>query len=145
VKLSLLCVGRLKEPWVKEGCDEYARRLRGKLPLETVELKDDAQLVRALPARSPERGQVWALDERGQQLSSAELAQRLKGLLDQGERGLTFLIGGADGLPQAALERADRRWSLSRLTLPHRLARLILVEQLYRAVSILRGEPYHRP
>jgi 23S rRNA (pseudouridine1915-N3)-methyltransferase len=141
VRITVLCVGKLKDAWIRDGCDEYARRLRGKLALNTVEVKDDAALLRAVPAR----GRVWALDEHGAELSSAELAERLKRYMDAAEPGLTFAIGGADGLPAQLLERAHLRWSLGRLTLPHRLARLILIEQLYRAVSILRGEPYHRP
>lgn len=65
--------------------------------------------------------------------------------MNSGEHGVAFLIGGADGLPRDLVSRADFHWSLGKLTLPHRLARLIVVEQLYRAVSIIRGEPYHRP
>jgi 23S rRNA (pseudouridine1915-N3)-methyltransferase len=141
VKLTVLAVGKLKESWVQEGCEEYARRMRGKLPLEVIELKDDRDLDKRLPARH----KVWALDERGKQLSSEELAQAIKRHMDSGEQGIAFLVGGADGIPAERLQRADFRWSLGRLTLPHRLARLILLEQLYRALSILRGEPYHRP
>jgi 23S rRNA (pseudouridine1915-N3)-methyltransferase len=141
MKLTILAVGRLKDAWVEAGCDEYARRLRGKLPLETVEVKDASGFDKKLPPGHL----VWALDERGKQLSSDELAGELKRHMNAGTKGLAFLIGGADGLPQAVIDRAHFRWSLSRLTLPHRLARLILVEQLYRAVSITRGEPYHRP
>jgi 23S rRNA (pseudouridine1915-N3)-methyltransferase len=142
VKLSVLAVGKLRDAWVQEGCEEYARRLRPKLPLELVELKDDDDLVRRL---SKSRGLVWALDERGKQLSSAELANKLQELMSSGEHGVSFLIGGADGLPQDIVKKANFTWSLGRLTLPHRLARLILLEQLYRALSIIRGEPYHRP
>jgi 23S rRNA (pseudouridine1915-N3)-methyltransferase len=141
VKLTILAVGKLKDAWVAAGCDEYARRLKGKVPLETLEVKDASALDRKIPPGHL----VWALDERGKQLSSDELAGELKRHMNQGAKGISFLIGGADGLPQAMIERAHFRWSLSRLTLPHRLARLILVEQLYRAVSINRGEPYHRP
>jgi 23S rRNA (pseudouridine1915-N3)-methyltransferase len=141
VKLVVLAVGKLRDAWVQEGCEEYARRLRPKLPLELVELKDDDELVRRL---SKTRGRVWALDERGKQLSSEELARKLQELMNSGEAGVSFLIGGADGLPQPLVAKADFHWSLGRLTLPHRLARLILLEQLYRAMSILRGEPYHR-
>jgi 23S rRNA (pseudouridine1915-N3)-methyltransferase len=142
VKLTLLAVGKLRDAWVLEGTEEYLRRLRGKLPLEIIEVKDDAELERRL-GKLP-RYKLWALDERGKQLSSEELAQSLKRAMDGGEAGLAFVIGGADGLPQDLVKRANFHWSLGRLTLPHRLARLVLVEQLYRAVSILRGEPYHR-
>lgn len=142
MKLTVLAVGKLREAWVAEGCEEYAKRMRGKLPLEIVEVRDTAELEKRL-AKST-RAQVWALDERGKQLSSDELAQALKKAMDHGEAGLTFLIGGADGLPPELVKRANFHWSLGRLTLPHRLARLVLIEQLYRALSIVRGEPYHR-
>jgi 23S rRNA (pseudouridine1915-N3)-methyltransferase len=140
MKLAVLAVGKLRDAWVKEGCDEYARRVQGKLPVEIVEVKSSADLERRIPPRY----QVWALDERGKQLSSTELAGELRRHMDTGETGIAFLIGGADGLPADLTQRAHVRWSLGRLTLPHRLARLILLEQLYRALSIVRGEPYHR-
>ena len=126
---------------MQDGCAEYAKRVRAKLPLDLVEVKDDAELVRKLPPRH----KLWALDERGVQLSSEELAQRLQKQMNAGESGITLVIGGADGLPGSLVGGADFVWSLGRLTLPHRLARLIVLEQLYRALSILRGEPYHRP
>lgn len=141
MKLSLIAIGRLKDAWVKAGCDEYARRVRAKLPLEIVEAKDDREFEK----RVPERATLWALDERGRQLSSEELALVLKKHMDSGTRGIALLIGGADGLPAWATARADFTWSLGRLTLPHRLARVVVLEQLYRALSIVRGEPYHRP
>jgi 23S rRNA (pseudouridine1915-N3)-methyltransferase len=140
VKLTVLAVGKLREAWVQDGCAEYAKRMRGKLPLEVIELRDDDELVRRLPPRA----ELWALDERGKQLSSEELAAALGKRMTSGSAGLAFAIGGADGLPASLLERAAFRWSLGRLTLPHRLARLVLIEQLYRALSILRNEPYHR-
>jgi 23S rRNA (pseudouridine1915-N3)-methyltransferase len=140
MKLTILAVGKLRDAWAVAGVGEYQKRLRGKLPLEIVEVKDDRELERRLPTR----GKLWALDERGVQLSSEELAQKLGAAMNAGEAGLTFLVGGADGLPRPLVARANFHWSLGRLTLPHRLARLILVEQLYRAISIVRGEPYHR-
>jgi len=145
VKLALVAVGKLKEAWVQEGCAEYAKRVRGKLPLDLVEVKDDAELVRKIPPKDYGRYKLWALDERGKELSSEELAASLKQAMNGGEQGIALVIGGADGLPRDLVGRADFVWSLGRLTLPHRLARLIVLEQLYRALSILRGEPYHRP
>lgn len=141
MKLAVIAVGKLKEAWVQEGCAEYAKRVRGKLPLDLVEVKDDAELTRRLPPRH----KLWALDERGKELTSEELAAALNRLMNAGENGVSLVIGGADGLPKELVARADFVWSLGRLTLPHRLARLIVLEQLYRALSILRGEPYHRP
>jgi len=140
VKLTVLAVGKLREAWVQEGCAEYAKRMRGKLPLETVEFRDADELLRRVPARA----ELWALDERGKELSSEELAAQLGRRMSAGSAGLAFAIGGADGLPEPVLARAAFRWSLGRLTLPHRLARLVVLEQLYRALSILRNEPYHR-
>ena len=140
MKLTVIAVGRLRDEWVRDGCQEYEKRVRAKLPFEIIELKSSTEIERRLPARH----EVWALDERGVELSSTELAQKLRERMHAGSPGVTFLVGGADGLPAPLVTRAAFRWSLGRLTLPHRLARLILVEQLYRALSIVRGEPYHR-
>jgi 23S rRNA (pseudouridine1915-N3)-methyltransferase len=140
VKLNVLAVGRLKEAWAQEACAEYTKRMRGKLPLDVVEVKDDAELIRKIPPRY----KLWALDERGKELSSEELSAVVKKAMNGGEQGIAMVIGGADGLPRELVGRADFVWSLGRLTLPHRLARIIVLEQLYRALSILRGEPYHR-
>jgi 23S rRNA (pseudouridine1915-N3)-methyltransferase len=142
VKLTVLAVGKLRDAWLEEGAADYHKRVKARLPIEVIEARDDADLVKRLPRG---RGAVWALDERGKQLSSEELAQTLKRAMDTGEAGITFVIGAADGLPAQVLEQASFRWSLGRLTLPHRLVRVILLEQLYRALSIIRGEPYHRP
>jgi 23S rRNA (pseudouridine1915-N3)-methyltransferase len=140
VKLTVLAVGKLRDAWVAEGCAEYEKRVRARLPLEIRELREGDDLV----AKLPQRGRIWALDERGKQLTSAELAQALGELMRSGEAGLTCVIGGADGLSDEVRKRAHFVWSLSKLTLPHRLVRVVLLEQLYRALSILRGEPYHR-
>jgi 23S rRNA (pseudouridine1915-N3)-methyltransferase len=139
VKLHVLAVGKLREAWVREGCAEYEKRIARHLPIEIVELKD----TRALAQRLPARARIVALDERGREPTSDELAARLGGWMRGALPGVAFLVGGADGLGEAAA-RADETMALSRLTLPHRLARLILLEQLYRALSIVRGEPYHR-
>jgi 23S rRNA (pseudouridine1915-N3)-methyltransferase len=140
VKLTILAVGKLRDAWVHDACEEYVKRLRGKLPVEIVEVKDDAELLRKIPPRA----RLWALDERGIQLSSEELARTLDKAMNSGEHGIAFIIGGADGLPRSLVSKAHFTWSLGRLTLPHRLARIIVLEQLYRAQSIIRGEPYHR-
>jgi 23S rRNA (pseudouridine1915-N3)-methyltransferase len=144
VKVTILAVGKLREAWVSDGCAEYEKRLRGRLPTEVAELRDDAELLRRVQALRGPRVAVWALDERGQEWTSDELAAQVRLLLDGGTTQLLCLIGGADGLPAEVRPLAQRTVSLSRLTLPHRIARLLLVEQLYRATTILRGEPYHR-
>ncbi len=139
MKLRLLAVGKLRDAWVQEGCGEYLQRLQRALPIETVEVKTQAELV----ARLPKRARIVVLDERGREPTSRELSHQLGAWMNRGT-DVVLVIGGADGVPTEVKERADETIALSRLTLPHRLARLLLLEQLYRALSILRGDPYHR-
>lgn len=140
MKLLVLAVGRLKDPWAQAGCDEYIKRLRGRYTVDIQEVRSETELVAKLPGRH----QVWVLDERGTQPSSRELAGLLERTRGAGGVGIALCLGGADGHSDAMRARGDQVLSLSRLTLPHRLARVVLLEQLYRAASILAGEPYHR-
>lgn len=140
MRVVIIAVGKLRDAWVREGCDVYLTRLRPRLKTEILEVKEGDDLLRAVPPRFT----VWALDERGEQVTSLALADRLQRQRVSGAPGLALLIGGADGLPAAAKAAAAWQLGLSRLTLPHRLARLLLVEQLYRAMSIINDEPYHR-
>ena len=139
MKLALLAVGKLKDAWAKEGCAEYARRILTRLPFTEIEVRDDAELAR----RIPERLSLWVLDSRGKQLTSEELAGRLRTMMNEGAPGIAFVIGGADGVPAPIVKQANTIWSLGKGTLPHRLARLVATEQIYRALTIVRGEPYH--
>jgi 23S rRNA (pseudouridine1915-N3)-methyltransferase len=148
VKIRVVSVGRDKE-FTAAGAEEYAKRLRRFVPLDLVELAaasgasaKDREAERIV-AQRPARGELWALDESGTQLTSAELSRRI-GRLRDAALDLTICIGGDEGLAPAVLEAASFRWSLSRLTLPHRLARMVALEQLYRAFEILRGGPYHK-
>lgn len=155
MRARLISVGERMPGWVAEGFAEYAKRLSRELPLELVELRlgdrgKGRDLGRALEdegaamlAAIPRGSHVVALDGRGKTWSSEELAAQL-GQWRMGGRDLVFLVGGPDGLAAAALARADQRFSLGTLTLPHMLVRLILAEQLYRAVSVLSNHPYHR-
>jgi 23S rRNA (pseudouridine1915-N3)-methyltransferase len=120
-------------------CDEYLERARRHLPVEVIEVDGDAALARRIPAR----GEVIALEPGGAGWTTEELAAFVGRQMLHGTQSLAFLIGGADGLPREIVRRAGRRLSLSPLTLPHRLARVILCEQIYRALSIIRDEPYH--
>ena len=141
--------------WVAEGFAEYRKRLSHDLPMELVELKpgargkgrDDARAIHdegvAILAALLHDSQVIALDGRGRTWSSEDLAAQLETWRMHG-RDLAFLIGGPDGHAPEVLARADQRWSLGPLTLPHMLVRLVLAEQLYRATTILAGHPYHR-
>src|SRR5262249_35933589 len=105
-----------------------------------VEVRDAGHIARAVPKRAA----VWALDERGAEPTSVELARKLGAAMNAGLPGIALVIGGADGLPADLIQSAHYRLSLARPTLPHRLVRVVLLEQLYRALSILHDEPYHR-
>ena len=148
MRIRLVSVGRDKE-FTAEGAQEYAERIRRFVPLDLVELPaasgpgaKDREAERILGKRLP-RGELWALDEHGTQLTSAELASRIARLRDSAV-DLTLSVGGDEGLGPAVTRDARFTWSLSRLTLPHRLARVVALEQLYRAFEILRGGPYHK-
>jgi 23S rRNA (pseudouridine1915-N3)-methyltransferase len=155
MKIHLLAVGARMPDWVKAGYAEYAGRLPRECALSLNEIPagkrgrnaDVARIVRdegeRLLAAAPAGSLVIALDERGQEWSTVELAERLAGWLRDG-RDVSLLVGGPDGLDADARARADPWWSLSRLTLPHSLARVLVAEQLYRAWSLLRHHPYHR-
>jgi len=141
MKILVLAVGRLKESHWREAQDEYFKRLKRYAPTEIKECKDNAALVAAVPARA----HLVLLDERGDNWSSEELAKKLIAVEEShgGGAPLVFAIGGADGLPAELKSRAVRTLAFGRATLPHRLARIVLLEQIYRAYTILRGEPYH--
>jgi 23S rRNA (pseudouridine1915-N3)-methyltransferase len=154
--MRVIAVGTRMPDWVDAACEDYRRRLRPPWRLTLLELPATprgegvdagarARLTegRRILAQLSERERVVPLDEQGSELSTAELAAWLRGLQAGGD-GLAFIVGGADGLDRAVLSRGERRWSLSRLTLPHGLARVLLMEQLYRAASLIGGHPYHR-
>jgi len=124
-------------------CDEYLDRARRHLPVEVVEVDNDEGLLRRIPAGGA-GVEIVALEPGGEAWDTARLTAHVERGMVHGQRQLVFLIGGSDGLPAAAVARATRRLSLSPLTLPHRLARVLLAEQIYRALSIIKGEPYSR-
>ncbi|MCP4572551.1 MAG: 23S rRNA (pseudouridine(1915)-N(3))-methyltransferase RlmH [bacterium] len=142
--IRIVAVGKMKDRNLAALLADYLKRIRALAPAEVVELKDqDPQREgKAMVAKlGSARGNslVVALDERGENVTSRDLS-RLLG--DHG--GISFLVGGADGLGPAARERADRTLRLSSMTLTHEMARVLLAEQIYRGLSILRGKPYHR-
>ncbi len=151
MRLSLCAVGRLRKGPERVLTDDYLDRLArtgrvvGLGPAELVEVDDrkgdaDARLIRAVP----EGARLCALDERGRAMTSPEFAAMLAAWRDGGAGRAAFVIGGADGLDRALLDRADSALSLGPMVWPHMLARVMLAEQLYRAAAILAGTPYHR-
>lgn len=155
MKLLVASVGRLRG-LMAEPVAEFESRLRRYFSFEAVEVKEESAARGRTPeqvmeeegsrllARVPAGLEIVALDRGGRSWSSVDLARYLEELGVRSAGGAAFLIGGAFGLSGSVLARADHRLSLSALTLPHELARLVLTEQLYRAGTILRGEPYHK-
>jgi 23S rRNA (pseudouridine1915-N3)-methyltransferase len=149
-----VAVGRLKG-WAAASCEDYLGRLRRYFPVEVVEVPEEDMNRRSsedvlavegerLLKRLPAGAHVIALDrERGKPLSSEEFARKLSSLGVSGRSHVAFVIGGPLGLSSAVLGQADERLSFGKITLPHALARIVLLEQLYRAVKIERGEKYH--
>ena len=155
MKLRLLAVGHKMPGWVEQGFAEYAKRLPADCALELVEIapghrakntsKEKAMQQEADALRKAIRPQdhVVALDVKGSNWSTEQLSQQLEGWRMQGG-DVALLVGGPDGMTAEVLALARQRWSLSALTLPHPLVRVLLAEQLYRAWSILQGHPYHK-
>jgi 23S rRNA (pseudouridine1915-N3)-methyltransferase len=154
--MRLIAIGTRMPEWVDAAFGEYARRLRGSWELQLTALAParrdpgsgqdalarGAEAARILELLAP-RDYVVALDEHGSEPTTIELSRWLADRRAGGQP-LTFIIGGADGLDATVLARAQYRWALSRLTLPHALVRVVLAEQLYRASTVLGGHPYHR-
>lgn len=155
LRLSLISASNRQPGWIDEGAGEYAKRLRGRCTLEikavplarrtastpTERAVDDEgeRMLAAIPAGA----HVVALLETGQPWSTKELAAKLEGWMQRGVP-VCFLVGGPDGLSRSCIARANERWSLSNLTLPHGLVRVVVAEALYRAWSLLDNHPYHR-
>jgi 23S rRNA (pseudouridine1915-N3)-methyltransferase len=155
MKLKLLAVGTRMPSWVEAGCNEYGKRMPPELRIETIEIalgargknqpaskaieKESQALLKAIGAQDF----VVALDVIGRSLSTEQLATKLADWQMNG-RDVCLIIGGPDGLSAECLARADMRWSLSDLTLPHPLVRIVLMEQMYRAWTINANHPYHR-
>ena len=134
MRIIVLAVGRLRPPFADDA-QHYQKMLAGHARLEVVELREDAKVT----GRIPDRAHVVLLDSAGKEMTSEELAKWLEERRQEG-RDLCFVVGGPRGL---SLERCDTKLSFGRITLPHQLARVVLLEQLYRAHKILAREPYH--
>ena len=155
MKLNLLAVGTKMPAWVTAGYQEYAKRMPHECSLHLHEIApakrgksgSAAQWMREegerILAATPSDHHVVALDVKGKTWSTEQLSQQLEGWQLDG-RDVSLIVGGPDGMSEACLKRADQKWSLSALTFPHPLVRIVMAEQLYRAWTVLQNHPYHR-
>jgi 23S rRNA (pseudouridine1915-N3)-methyltransferase len=143
MRLVIVAVGRIKDRALRAATDDYLARVRRYVACDEIELADaPAPKLTAGFSKATAEATSIALEIGGRALTSERFARDLERCAARGKGVVAFLIGGADGLPKETSSGAFDRWSLSALTFPHRLARLVLIEQLYRAMTILRGEPY---
>ena len=159
MRINIVCVGKIKEKYLKLGIDEFKKRLSKYCKLEIIELEDekapenlsDKEMLiikekegKRILSKIKDNSYVIALAIDGKNLSSEELADTMSKLAVRGNSHITFVIGGSLGLSDEVLKRADYKLSFSKMTFPHQLMRLILLEQVYRAFRINNNEPYHK-
>ena len=158
MKITIVCAGKLKEKYLRDGIAEYEKRLRPYADLRTIEIIEERMKDRPSPAEKeevlrregerlssqiPQRAYLIVLDVGGEEMSSEKFSARIDRLMLMGESHIAFLVGGPFGLSDELRQRADLRLSFSQFTLPHQLIRLFLMEQIYRSFKISRHEPYH--
>jgi 23S rRNA (pseudouridine1915-N3)-methyltransferase len=145
VKLKVAWIGKTKEPAIQSLTDEYCKRLSRYVSLESFSLRDEEALLTlsGRAGRGKEKHTLVLLDSRGKQHSSEELAKFLGDYQERNPVPILFAIGPADGFSEATRQAANHTFSFGKMTLPHELARIVLLEQLYRAFTILQGHPYH--
>jgi 23S rRNA (pseudouridine1915-N3)-methyltransferase len=149
VKIKIVWMGKTKEPALQSLTDEYLRRISRYVPVEGLVLRDESALLQmcgrapAKPAKNAGKATLVLMDPRGKQFSSEELARFLGDYQDRNPLPLVFAVGPADGFSEAARSAAQHTISLGKMTLAHELARVVLLEQVYRAFTILKGHPYH--
>ncbi|MFW5981864.1 MAG: 23S rRNA (pseudouridine(1915)-N(3))-methyltransferase RlmH [Halanaerobiaceae bacterium] len=158
MEVNIIAVGKIKTGYIDEGIAEFLKRLQPYTRVNIIEINDEK--IAANPSKAeqeivktkegerilaslPQRTYVIALDVKGKPMTSTGLAKSIKNLQIQGKSSITFIIGGALGLGKEVLNKADFRLSMSHMTFTHQMARLILLEQVYRAFKIIHGEPYH--
>ena len=144
MKLRIAWIGKTKEPAIEALTDKYLKRLSHYVDTDGASLKDEAAVLKlAVRDARPTRHSLVLLDSRGKQLSSEELAEWFREYQERNPLPLLFAVGSADGFSEAARKSATLVLSLGKMTLAHELARIVLLEQLYRAFTILKGHPYH--
>ena len=159
MNITVLCVGKIKENYFRDAISEYEKRLSRYAKVKIIEVKDEKTPDRAslkeeeeiknteglrILEKLPENDYIVALTIDGKAYSSTEMADHIQDLFVSGKSGITFIIGGSLGLSSEVIKRSDEKWSFSRLTFPHQLMRVILLEQIYRSFRILHNEPYHK-
>ena len=145
MKIKVAWIGKTKEPALASLGSEYLKRISRYVQVEGVSLRDEAELLAKYgkDAKSGTKSYLVVMDSRGKEFTSEELARFLKNYLERNPLPLVFAIGGADGFSEGAKTSACSMISLGKMTLPHELARVVLLEQIYRAFTILKGHPYH--
>ena len=156
MKIKIVALGKIKEKYLKAGIDEFLKRLTPYVPVEVVEIspieiKDENLIKKVLDEEADKilsyikpSSYVITLEIEGKQFPSEDFAKKIETLTNSGENELVFVIGSSCGLSQKVSDRADLKMSLSKMTFLHRFARLILIEQIYRAFKIIKGESYHK-
>lgn len=159
MEIKIIVVGKLKEKYLKDGIAEYLKRLKSYANLKIIEIKDEAasqtlsdaeiEQIKVVEGKRiieklPDRARVIALDLKGKQLTSEDFAEEINETMTYGTSQIAYIIGGSHGLSQEVLQKTDLKISFGKMTYPHQLMRLILVEQIYRAFKIIRNEPYHK-
>ena len=149
MKITIVCVGKIKEKFYRDAVEEYKKRLGRYCKMQIVEVADEKTPDKAsegnrILSHISDNDYVIALAINGKERDSVELAEHIKALGLHGKSSLTFVIGGSLGLSEEVLKRADEKLSFSKMTFPHQLMRVILAEQIYRSYRIIHGEPYHK-
>ncbi len=140
MRITVVAAGKIKEKPLRSVADDYLSRIRRYTNADEIETKDEKGLAKAVPSGA----RLIALEVWGRAYSSEEFSDELESWASTGKGEIAFVIGAAEGIPRDLSRSADEHISLSKMTLPHRLARVVLFEQIYRGLSILRGEPYAR-
>lgn len=154
MKIRIIAPGKIKEKWLKDGIAEYVKRLSGYTDIEMIEVSDspdsipEAEGIRRegeqILSKISDKDIVWVMDLHGEKLTSEKLSESLMTDLEKGGARLSIVIGGSCGISDDVRNRAQRKISFGNITLTHQMTRLVLVEQLYRAFKIARGERYHK-
>ncbi|NLV88902.1 MAG: 23S rRNA (pseudouridine(1915)-N(3))-methyltransferase RlmH [Tissierellia bacterium] len=159
MNISIIAVGKIKEKYIQEGIKEFRKRLSRYCSLDIIEVDDERapenlsqkemEMVKAkegdkILAKIPQNSFIISLEIKGKQISSEELSKKMEDLMIDGINHITFIIGGSLGLSDEVINRSNYKLSFSKMTFPHQLMRLILLEQIYRGFKIMKNEPYHK-